>query len=342
MILAELDNFVVTGLTFVDEALKVALAAGAGLAPEAALLVGAERNEGLDVVLEVLEADAADALDDALAHHGAANLEVGRIEADDTAVGELERAGPAQPGNKCVASHFADELVVAGHAEAAVGPFEQVVRNGRVVRGVFAVVARAVAKAALVGFAEQRVEGLALPRADVQTGQLKSDDALHPFDGVALLTSRYQLGAGCRPKVDHSLHTGPVLENLDGQRNVRDGQAFEQVDGQLFGHVRENPTLLVEHFLVSAQKPSIFLVLYEAFQNLRLVRGKLLQQLILAKIEWRRALRVPGIAPVRERVGPARIISFPAKLQGRLVVIFRHLFVYIRDLHEFSPRFCFF
>lgn len=64
-------------------------------------------------------------------------------------------------------------------------------RNGWVVAGVFAVVASAVDKTALVGLAQKRVEGLLLARADVQAAQLETDYPLEPFHGVALLTGSH-------------------------------------------------------------------------------------------------------------------------------------------------------
>lgn len=71
--------------------------------------------------------DAASTLDYSLAVESARDLEVRRIEANDRAVCKLEGAGPTQPRNKSVASHFANELVVARHSEEAVGSFKQVV-----------------------------------------------------------------------------------------------------------------------------------------------------------------------------------------------------------------------
>ena len=96
LVLAELDEFVVCGVAAVDLSFDGAPAAGLSFGPEAALLEGAEHDDSLEVVLRVLEDDAAASLDDALAHQSAANFEVRSVEANDSAVCEFERAGSPQ------------------------------------------------------------------------------------------------------------------------------------------------------------------------------------------------------------------------------------------------------
>lgn len=96
MVLAELNMCVIGRVAFVDESFDGALAAGLGFGPEAALLEGAEHDDSLDVILQVLEDEAAASLDDAVTHHSAANSEVRRIEANNSAVCEFERAGAPQ------------------------------------------------------------------------------------------------------------------------------------------------------------------------------------------------------------------------------------------------------
>lgn len=87
---------VVSWVAFVDESFDAAPAAGLGFGPEAALLEGAEHDDSLEVVLQVLEDEAAASLDDALTHQSTANPEVRRVEANDSAVCEFERAGAPQ------------------------------------------------------------------------------------------------------------------------------------------------------------------------------------------------------------------------------------------------------
>lgn len=100
---------------------------------------------------------------------------------------ERDGGGAAEAGDEGVATHFADELVVAGHGEGVVGAFDEVVGDGRVVGGVLAEVAGAVGEAALVGLAEQRVEGLVLSCADVEAGELGSNHEFESLEGLCAL-----------------------------------------------------------------------------------------------------------------------------------------------------------
>lgn len=93
---SKLYYLVVDCITFVDESFDAAPAAGLGFGPEAALLKGAEHDDSLEVVLQVLEDEAAASLDYALAHQSTANPEVRSVEANDSAVFELERGGAPQ------------------------------------------------------------------------------------------------------------------------------------------------------------------------------------------------------------------------------------------------------
>lgn len=152
LVLAELDEFVVLGLAFVDDAFEATFASSDGFGPKAALLVCTEHDNSFQVILQILKHNTAKTLDYSLAHQSAANLEIRRIEANYTAVWEFQSAGSTQARNKSIAAHFANKFIVARHSEAVVGPFQQVVRNGRVVRGMFTVVPSPVTKTPLVRF----------------------------------------------------------------------------------------------------------------------------------------------------------------------------------------------
>lgn len=114
---------VICSVAFVDKSFDAALAAGLGFGPETAFLKGAQHDDSLHVILQVLEDEAATSLDDAVTHHSAANSEVGCIEANNSAVCEFKRAGAPQAWNKGVSAHLTEELVVAGHFKAALGTF---------------------------------------------------------------------------------------------------------------------------------------------------------------------------------------------------------------------------
>ena len=140
LVSAEFDYFVVPRLTFVDETFDATFTSSLGLRPKAALLKRTEHNNSFQVIFQILKHDTTNSLNYPVAHQSAANLKIRSIEANYSTVCEFKSTGSAQARNKIIAAHFANEFIVAIHSEAIIGPFKQVMRNWRVVRGMFTVV----------------------------------------------------------------------------------------------------------------------------------------------------------------------------------------------------------
>lgn len=68
------------------------------------------------------------------------------------AVFKGDGGGAPEARDKRVAAHFANEFVVASHGKSVVDVLNEEVGNGRVVRGMLAVVTSAITKTSLIGF----------------------------------------------------------------------------------------------------------------------------------------------------------------------------------------------
>lgn len=112
------------------------------------------------------------------------------------------------------------------------------------------------------------------------------------------------------PKVYNALDGRAGLEDLDGQGNMRNGEALHQVHCELLGHVAQNALLFVQHRLVIAEETAIGLQV-QALQNFLFTRRELLQYRILAKVQRCWTLPIHFVAGVCEGEGPCRYLSFP-------------------------------
>lgn len=72
----------------------------------------AHDDHGAQLALKIFEQDAARALNGAFADDGSAQFEVGGVETDLGAIGELYGGGSTQPTRETVLAHLANELVV--------------------------------------------------------------------------------------------------------------------------------------------------------------------------------------------------------------------------------------
>ena len=203
--LAELSWRQAALLDAVNDALVVRATSRRRLGEEARLREGAQFDNGAQPVRQVLENDAADGLDRSLAHDGTAKFEVGSVEADLGAVSELDGGGPTQPTRQTVLAHLANKFVVSVHAVGVVRTFEQVVRDGRVVARVLAVVARAIGERSLVRLAEQRVKWFVLACAEDQARQSERDHGLEARERIWVICCLQQVLWRARPDINDAL-----------------------------------------------------------------------------------------------------------------------------------------
>ena len=194
------------------------------------------------------------------------------------------------------------------------------------VAGVFAVVASAIAETALVGLDQKRIEGLVLARANVQAAQLETDYPLQPFHGVLFFTGCHQLGACVGPKIHNALDGRARLENLDGQGNVRNVQAFHKVHCELLGYVAQNSLLLVQHLLVIAEQAAIPLIL-QSLQNFMFTHRELFHHRFLAEIQRWWTLIVILITHISKRIWACRNMTFPRQFSCRYFIINLYFFI---------------
>jgi hypothetical protein len=148
--LAKLDWLVVPRLDTVDNAFEATFASRLGFRPKAGLLKCTEHDNSFQVIRQILKHTTAKTLEYSLAHQSAANPEIRSIEANHSAVCEFHSAGSTQARNKSIAAHFANKFKVAMHSECVIGSFNQIVRNWRVVTGMFTVVPSPISKTTLI------------------------------------------------------------------------------------------------------------------------------------------------------------------------------------------------
>lgn len=130
------------------------------------------------MILHILEYDTANALNYTLAHKSTSEFEVRSIKSNYATICKFESTWSTESRNNSIATHWADEFVVAVHFVGVVGSLEKVVGNRRMVGRVFAVVATAIGKTSLVRLSEERVERLVLSSANVVARHLGNYDPL--------------------------------------------------------------------------------------------------------------------------------------------------------------------
>ena len=106
-----------------------------------------------------------------------------------------------------VGTHLPTDFVVPRHLVGVIWTLNEEVGYGWVVAGVLAEVLGAIAEFALECFSEERVEGLILTTACVDTAHGKSDHLLQPLQMVFSLARSSQVLGTKGPQVNHPLQS---------------------------------------------------------------------------------------------------------------------------------------